>query len=105
MHMTCTINSSALRQNASWIYWEFGEVLLIHIIDVFENHQQQIYFPLQESCGKSVMKFDMTQSITGYARESNRDAPHVRKPLCTFVKNAILDSIQIVTRSLSQEAT
>ena len=49
----------------SWIYWDFGKVLLIHIIDDFENQQQQISSPLQESCRKSVMKFDMTQSITG----------------------------------------
>ena len=65
MHMNCTVNRSALRENASWIYWEFAEVLLIHIIDVFENQQQQISSPLQESCRKSMMKFDMTQSITG----------------------------------------
>ena len=43
---------------------DFGEVLLIHIINVFENQQQQISSPLQESCRKSGMKFDMTQSIT-----------------------------------------
>ena len=47
------------------------------------------------------MKFDMAQSITGYARESNGDASHVRKPLCTFAKNAMLDSIKIVTSSLT----
>ena len=63
--MNCTINRSTLRENASWIYWGFDEVLLIHIIDVFENQQQQISFPMQESCRKSMMKFDMMQSITG----------------------------------------
>ena len=71
----------------------------MHIIDVFENQQQQTSSLLQESCRDSVMKFDMTQSITGKARESNGDAPHVRKLLCTFIKNAMLDSIQIVTSS------
>ena len=75
-----------------------------HIIDVFENQQQQISSPQQESCRNSMMKFDMTQSITGQARESNGDAPHVRKPLCTFVKNAMLDSIQIVTSSFTSRS-
>ena len=32
---------------------------------VFKNQQQEISSSLQESCRKSVMKFDMTQSITG----------------------------------------
>ena len=36
-HISCTISRSALKENASWIYWDFGEVLLIHIIDIFEN--------------------------------------------------------------------
>ena len=30
------------------IYWDFGEVLLIHIIDVFENQQQQISSPCKK---------------------------------------------------------
>ena len=64
-NISCTVNRSALKENASWIYWDFGEVLLIHIIDVFENQQQQICSPLQERVRKSGMKFDMTQSITG----------------------------------------
>ena len=75
-----------------------------HIIDVFENQQQQISSPQQESCRNSMMKFDMTESITGQARESNGDAPHVRKPRCTFVKNAMLDSIQIVTSSFTSRS-
>ena len=65
MYISCTVNRSALREKASWIYWNCGEVLLIHIIDVSENQQQQISSALQESCRKSVMKLDMTQSITG----------------------------------------
>ena len=32
---------------------------------VFKNQQQEISSSLQESCRKSMMKFDMTQSITG----------------------------------------
>ena len=104
MHISCTVNRSTLRENASWIYWDLGKVLLMHIIDVFENEQQQISPPLQESCRKPVMKFDMTQSITGEARKSNGDAPHVRKPLYTFVKNAMLDSIQIVTSSFTSRS-
>ena len=51
-------------------------------------------FPLQESRRKSVMKFDM----------SNGDAPHVRKLLSTFVENAMLDSIQIVTSSFTSRS-
>ena len=35
----------------------FGEVLLIHIIDVFENQQQEICFPQRKSCRASVMRF------------------------------------------------
>ena len=60
--------------------------------------------PLQESCRKSVMKLDMMQSITGEVRENNRDASHVRKSLCTFVKNEMLDSIQIVTSSFTSRS-
>ena len=56
---------NALRENASLIYWDFGKVLLIHIIDVFENQQQEISSPLHESYRKSAMKFDMMQSFTG----------------------------------------
>ena len=61
-------------------------------------------FPLQERCRKSVMKLDMMQSITGEARENNGDASHVRKSLCTFVKNEMLDSIQIATSSFTSRS-
>ena len=61
-------------------------------------------FPLQESCQKSVMKFDITQPIIGWARESNGDALHVRNPLCTFVENAMLDSVQIFTGSFTSRS-
>ena len=44
MHISCTANRSALRESANWIYWDFAEVLLISIIDVFEDQQQQISF-------------------------------------------------------------
>ena len=54
-----------LRENTRWIFWDFDEVLLIHITDVFENQQQQTSFLLQERCRESVMRSDMTQSITG----------------------------------------
>ena len=35
----------------------FGEVLLIHIIDVFENQEREICFPQRRGCRASVMKF------------------------------------------------
>ena len=46
----------------------------------------------------------MTPSVTGQARESNGDVPHVRKPLCTFVKNTMLDSIQIPITSFTSRS-
>ena len=45
-NVSCNVNRRALRENASRIYWDFGDVLLIHIIDVFKNQQQQISPPV-----------------------------------------------------------
>ena len=47
-----------------WSRWSTPPIpLLTNIL----YQQQQISPPLQESCRKSVMKFDMTQSITGWS--------------------------------------
>ena len=48
MHISCTVNRSVLKENASLIYWDFSEVLFIHIIDVFEDQQQQISPPARK---------------------------------------------------------
>ena len=72
----------------------FGEVLLIHIIDVFENQQQEICFAQRKSCRASVMKFGGAMDHwVGKGRR--RDGPRVRGPLYTFVRSAMLGSITI----------
>ena len=70
----------------------FGEVLLIHIIDVFENQEREICFPQRRGCRASVMKFGgaMDHWVGGGGW---RDGPRVGGPLYTFVGSAMLGSV------------
>ena len=68
----------------------FGEVLLIHIIDVFENQQREICFPQRRGCRASVMKFG--GAMDRWVGRGRR-RPRVGGPLYTFVGSAMLGSI------------
>ena len=84
--MSCTINRSALRENASWIYWDFGEGLLMHITDVFENQQQQISPPPARKLSKvsDEVRYDAINHWIG--KEKQRRCASCQKTTLYFCK-------------------
>ena len=63
------VGKMPLRKAHSYVKAQNGRAEIDQPQSIFlynkENQQQQISAPLQESWRKSVMKFDITQSITG----------------------------------------